>query len=1134
MDNLKKMDKIPYVQEKQKYSMDDMVEIYIDNINNSYKEENENLELEIRFSNKDNKTTKINYDNIVKYLFNSDFKTDNINGYNMLRVIYEDKNIRAELNGIDMIQNYCKTNSINKIINKPSYLTDSSPKITFTKKINYNLNGQIIYPLNNEKYYFRTSLQNEKSIPLSNKLIEDIIINEHEIKKTFRLLNRVQFYHDKLPIKADLSIVKTSITKNGKYIPFYTIYESKVFDNIETYEIELEVDNNIVKNNNITKENLLIYLKQTIKLILCGLQDSNFPISYDEIFEVSKDYMKSIYKNVDNNFKQLNIKNFIAPSSLTLQFENLIEYNNIPCILKNYSVTEKADGERKLLYIDSNNRLYLINNNLNIQFTGVYLISDKHDIKNTIIDGEHVKLNKNNEYINLYLAFDIYILKSIDVRHYDLLNINENTDKQNKHDKYRLNLLNKCIELINNTSYSIIDNNKQDFFRIKCKKFYSSIPSIFNSCNIILSGINDDNYEYDVDGLIFTPINTGVGGSNNDSKNIKVGPLTKYTWQYSLKWKPPKFNTIDFLINIEKDKIDNKTDKINIIYKDGIDLTNPINIIKYKTLFLRCGFDKKKYKYADPFKMLLDDIDIDNNNIDKDTDNYVPELFKPTEPYDINAHIANIILSTTEKGENLLTENNELIEDNTIVEFYYDFSKEPLWRWTPLRVRYDKTTELRNGIKNYGNSYDTANSNWKSIHNPITEDILKTGLNIPSAYKIEDIYYNRLNDVNRNDYLTQSLKDFHNLYVKNKLINIVSNPNDILIDYSVGKAGDIPKWINSKLLFVFGIDISKDNIYNKLDGACVRYLNNKNKNKRIFKALFLTGNSSLNIRNGDAFYNQSDKLLSNSVFGIGDRDKNILGNLMYNNFGIAKNGFNISSCQFSLHYFFENIETLKSFIINLNQCTSLNGYFIGTCYDGNIVFNKLKDKKKGEYFTIYKNNIKIFEIKKMYDNIEFNDDETSLGYPIDVYQESINKVFTEYLVNFNYFKIIMQNYGFVLLNKEQEKTLSKSKMIKDTFKSTGTFRELFTHLDNEIKNNSNLFYGKSLSMSNEEKQISFLNRYFIFKKIRNVNIDSVIINQESKYDDNNIINKQILIDKFKLNATNEKYTIDDSNFEPII
>ena len=70
----------------------------------------------------------------------------------------------------------------------------------------------------------------------------------------------------------------------------------------------------------------------------------------------------------------------------------------------------------------------------------------------------------------------------------------------------------------------------------------------------------------------------------------------------------------------------------------------------------------------------------------------------------------------------MFTEEEEVIEDNTIVEFRYELNNESRWRWIPLRVRNDKTFQYRSRItKNYGNDYGTAVSNWHSIHNPITQ-----------------------------------------------------------------------------------------------------------------------------------------------------------------------------------------------------------------------------------------------------------------------------------------------------------------------------------------------------------------------------------------------------------------------------
>ena len=48
-----------------------------------------------------------------------------------------------------------------------------------------------------------------------------------------------------------------------------------------------------------------------------------------------------------------------------------------------------------------------------------------------------------------------------------------------------------------------------------------------------------------------------------------------------------------------------------------------------------------------------------------------------------------------------------------------------------LRVRYDKTEEYRKKLPMYGNDYRVANNNWHSLHNPITEHMLRTGNNIP-------------------------------------------------------------------------------------------------------------------------------------------------------------------------------------------------------------------------------------------------------------------------------------------------------------------------------------------------------------------------------------------------------------------
>ena len=75
---------------------------------------------------------------------------------------------------------------------------------------------------------------------------------------------------------------------------------------------------------------------------------------------------------------------------------------------------------------------------------------------------------------------------------------------------------------------------------------------------------------------------------------------------------------------------------------------------------------------------------------------------------------------------------------------------------------------------------------------------------------------------------------------------IVSEPGNTLIDYAVGKAGDMSKWISAQLSFVYGLDLFRDNISNKIDGACARYLTAKKKYDIIPDALFVQGNTAKN------------------------------------------------------------------------------------------------------------------------------------------------------------------------------------------------------------------------------------------------------------------------------------------------
>ena len=605
------------------------------------------------------------------------------------------------------------------------------------------------------------------------------------------------------------------------------------------------------------------------------------------------------------------------------------------------------------------------------------------------------------------------------------------------------------------------------------KKFYAK--NVFKGSKIILDNIRDGLYRYITDGLIFTPANLGVA---SDTMGFEA-PNFRTTWNHCFKWKPPEFNSIDFLVSIKLTKDGERFEGNQ--FKNGVNMASDSQITKYNTLILRVGFDEKRHGYMNPCQNIIDDV-LPRQESGYSRSNYKPVQFYPTNPSDDNGGITNVALSRDKLGEyKMFTEEGEEIEDNMIVEFKYEIENMEGWRWIPMRIRQDKTAELRSGINNFGNAYHTANNIWYSIHYPITEEIITSGQGVTKSTTDSDVYYNKNNRVSE----TRALRDFHNLYVKRMLIMNASTPGCNLIDYAVGKAGDLPKWINAKISFVLGIDLSRDNIENRLDGACARYLNSCKKFRSLPRVMFLTGNTGVNIKNGDAFTTEKSKQIIKAIMGEGTKDVCVLGKGVYNSYGIAKDGFYISSIQFAIHYMFENHNTLHNFIKNVSDCTQLNGYFIGTCYDGQTLFNMLRSKSKDESMVLYKNGEKIWELTKQYETEELPDNESCLGMAIDVYQESINQVFREYLVNFTYLTRVLENYGFVLLDRDelQEKNFKAS---------TGMFNELFINMEHESRSDKyKNIYGNALNMSDEEKTISFLNRYFIFKKVRNIDSESI-------------------------------------------
>jgi hypothetical protein len=1141
--NMNKMKGIPEdffeIEDKEIYNKKEQTppQILFDNLVKMYYESDPHIfhskishELEVRFGTKGiKKLTRSDYDNVIKKLKSLGFNCINESGNYTLKIqnefldknrgVFELSNIRTEINGLTNIQEYCKVNDIYDLVKK-------NADVVFTRKNNVlNERKEKIRPVNFDDFNFRVSYQTEEKMSSVKGSVPFLISNWRTSKKIFRFLNRVKFVHEFYPIIVDISIVKQSDIIDGKAQKYYTTDEAEVFDKPETYEIELEVDNKrIGPGTQFNNYNIILKsLRNVIKFVLGGLQGTNFPISYPEQRQVLESYMKMLHTDDYNPKKPVYSSDFIGPSSVTLQLENVSPINEnsiVPNVRKDFVVTDKADGDRHLLYVNENGKIYLINSNMKVIFTGAK--TNNEETFNSLIDGELIAHDKDGKFINLYAAFDIYYKNKIDFRKHPFMS---NYEKEKEKDRSRSRkdekdprylILKSFVEHIDIVSIlqpdeqqtglkSIVSKVKKSIvnspLRIMCKKFYpenfnSSTSNIFDGCNTILSKVRNELFEYTTDGLIFTHAFYGVGANAIN----ECGPLSKITWEYSFKWKPPQYNTIDFLVTTVKNK--DNSDVIKNLFEDGLSASACVQLNSYKQVQLRCSFNEKRHGFINPCQDVIDDNLPEYKSYDDKSDKESkPVQFYPTTPYDPTAGLCNIMLKDDGiNNKQMFSEEGELIDDNTIVEFSYDINGEEGWRWKPLRVRYDKTTEMRQGAQQFGNAYHVANDNWKSIHYPVTEEMICSGMNIPDLVVDEDIYYN----TKSKNFKTEGLKNFHNLYVKKLLIKCVSKQGDTLIDFACGKAGDLPKWIAARLSFVFGIDISKDNLENRLDGACARFLKARRQNKNMPYALFVNGNSAYNIKNGSAMLNDKAIQITNAVFGNGTKDSDKIGKGVSRQYGKGAEGFNVSSCQFALHYFWESPSSLQGFMRNLSECTKLNGYFIGTAYDGKEIFKLLKNTPPGESIKFIDDNTKICEIVKGYKSETFEDDSSSIGYRIDVYQESINQFLPEFLINFDYLNRIMEDYGFKLVDRDEAQNLGLPQ-------GSGLFSELFMSMMEEVKRNKykENDLGNATKMTEFEKKISFLNRYFVYKKIRHVNEEKIEIELGEYQDEERAMNQEI-------------------------
>ena len=243
------------------------------------------------------------------------------------------------------------------------------------------------------------------------------------------------------------------------------------------------------------------------------------------------------------------------------------------------------------------------------------------------------------------------------------------------------------------------------------------------------------------------------------------------------------------------------------------------------------------------------------------------------------------------------------------------------------------------------------------------------------------------------------LRSFNN-WVKASMINKYCRKlgkGVAVLELCCGKGGDLDKYFMNNIKLFVGADISKESLKNAMD-RLEKIKNEKYKDNFRIKCIFI-----------------KDDLSSPDNRFLEKIDKNYY--------------FDLVSCQFALHYHFQNEKRLNAFLTNVSSRLCEGGYFIGTIIEDNVIVKRLRNRKKiaenkylkekftfgNEYYSV-KFSQKHFDVKNgpfgikygfyLEDSIDNRDEEGKIKYV------------EEYLIVFNEFVELCKKYDLYLVEKE--------------------------------------------------------------------------------------------------------------------
>lgn len=968
--------------------------------------------------------------------------------------------IRLRIDGLPAIEEYCREETS---ISSQAFTAMMKDRATGTHDT-IDFTG----------YDLRVKARRELPMERGDQRIQTLLAQWEGVPKYFRLIRRWKFSHPtRFPhMSFELSMVRSTkpreIVRGGQTAKVATVkrfQDQTLATFAPTYEIECEIVHSDMYREMAPKQVAAQFLKG-LGEVLRGIQNSPLLIRKVVKEQVLREYMT--FTGTDR---------FRGNAPNTMVKDNMLPLDQvtpeIPNIRRGYNVTDKADGLRTHAFVTESGELFLIDMGMNVYRTG--LVARRPECRRCLLDGEYVTEDKNGNAVNMLLLFDFYKKQEEDVSQLPF----RAADETGRH-----TLLQEWIRGFAGEGGQ--ERRPGAVLQVEVKRFFFDTSAdgsdIFGLCRDVLRSAPLS--PYNRDGLILTP-------------NLLPLPTTAKTrFKEQFKWKPAKDNTVDFLVKLVNDE-----EGQPLIQEEIQDRTQ--KSVSYMTLTLFVG-SAENPALENPRQTILQQLPYGEL---RDSKTYRAVPFIPVEFPNPRANLCRVEVQqdpVTEEFYIQTHDTEEPIRDGSIVEMSYKPTNPDGWRWIPNRIRADKTARFLSGtISSTLNDNAVAQDTWISIHDPITEYMIQTGSTEPSEEESREIVkVDRGEQVGQRSYFsrkamtfdqskTTALRNFHREIKESILYNaLFRDGRRTLLDLAVGQANDLQIIHRRRAKFVFGIDYADSNIREKGSGAYARYINKLQADAadKTTKAedripvptcVFAIGDCSRRLLTGEAADLPEEAAILRAVLGGPGADGDILPPYVQQEGikGRLAEGADGIACMFAIHYFFESATKFDGFLQNIADNLKVGGYFVGCCFDGQTVFQKLSIVLRGGTVNGFDGmGTPLWTITKEYDSsfgATLPIDDSGFGYPISVKFATIGEAHREYLVPWELLVAKMKTIGCVLAPLDE---LSRYKIEHNT----NMFGNSHTMLETKHKDPTKR---KRFQMYSSVKEYSFLNRWFIFKRV---------------------------------------------------